>query len=79
MGHPFSVRVHGRERATALYRDYLAAHPELVAAARRELAGKPLGCWCRLGEACHADVLLEVANGCPAVAPPSVGRFLRSG
>ncbi len=29
---------------------------------RRELAGKNLACWCRLDQACHADILLEVAN-----------------
>jgi hypothetical protein len=34
-----------------------------VAAARRELAGADLACWCRAGEACHADVLLAVAAG----------------
>lgn len=27
-----------------------------------ELRGKNLACWCKLGEPCHADVLLEVAN-----------------
>jgi len=30
---------------------------------RRELAGKDLACWCPLSEPCHADVLLEIANG----------------
>lgn len=30
---------------------------------RRELAGKDLACWCRLDQPCHADVLLEIANG----------------
>lgn len=30
---------------------------------RRELRGKNLACWCREGEACHGDVLLELANG----------------
>lgn len=29
---------------------------------RRDLAGKDLACWCPLDQACHADVLLEVAN-----------------
>lgn len=29
----------------------------------RELAGKDLACWCPLGEPCHADILLEIANG----------------
>ena len=26
------------------------------------LRGKNLACWCKLGEPCHADVLLELAN-----------------
>lgn len=30
---------------------------------RRELTGKNLACWCPPGSPCHADVLLEVANG----------------
>lgn len=29
---------------------------------RAELAGKDLACWCPLDQACHADVLLEIAN-----------------
>jgi hypothetical protein len=27
-----------------------------------KLRGKNLACWCALGEPCHADVLLELAN-----------------
>jgi hypothetical protein len=27
-----------------------------------ELAGKDLVCWCKPGQPCHADVLLEIAN-----------------
>jgi hypothetical protein len=30
---------------------------------RRELGGKNLACWCPLNQQCHADVLLELANG----------------
>lgn len=30
---------------------------------RRELAGRDLACWCPLDQPCHADVLLEIANG----------------
>ncbi len=30
---------------------------------RSELRGKNLACWCPLDEACHADVLLAIANG----------------
>lgn len=29
----------------------------------RELRGKDLVCWCRTSKPCHADVLLELANG----------------
>jgi hypothetical protein len=28
-----------------------------------ELAGHDLACWCPLDQPCHADVLLEIANG----------------
>lgn len=27
-----------------------------------ELKGKNLSCWCKIGEPCHADILLEIAN-----------------
>jgi hypothetical protein len=30
---------------------------------RRDLAGHDLACWCPLDHPCHADVLLELANG----------------
>lgn len=30
---------------------------------RAELAGKDLACWCKTTDPCHADVLLEIANG----------------
>lgn len=30
---------------------------------QRELRGKNLACWCQLDQPCHADVLLEIANG----------------
>jgi hypothetical protein len=36
-----------------------------VAAIRAVLAGKDLVCWCPLDQPCHADVLLEIANGQP--------------
>lgn len=37
-------------------------NPEFVARVRRELGGLHLACYCRPGDPCHADVLLEVAN-----------------
>jgi hypothetical protein len=30
---------------------------------REHLHGKNLACWCPLDQPCHADVLLEIANG----------------
>src|ERR671910_1566768 len=62
-GNPYPVATFGRDQAVALFRRYLADHPELVEAARQELAGKDLACWCKPGELCHADIWLEVANG----------------
>jgi Domain of unknown function (DUF4326) len=41
---------------------HLEGEPELVEAARHELAGRDLACWCPLDLPCHADVLLDVAN-----------------
>lgn len=37
----------------------LGSHPLDVV---RELEGKHLACWCKLGAPCHADVLLRLAN-----------------
>ena len=45
----------------------LAGHHELsVEEARAQLRGKNLMCFCPLDQPCHADVLLELANGDPA-------------
>ncbi len=39
----------------------LCGHP--LERARVELRGKNLACWCALDKPCHADILLEIANG----------------
>jgi hypothetical protein len=59
--HPLAL---GHDEAVRRYRQDLMAGRLAVGpdAARRELAGRDLACWCRLDESCHADVLLEVAN-----------------
>jgi hypothetical protein len=54
--------VRDAEHATILYLTWINEHPELVAAARRELAGRNLACWCGLDLPCHADSLLVLAN-----------------
>lgn len=53
-----------------VYRDYLKVATGMPNGAGRPLAvqasevlrGKNLACWCKPGAACHADVLLELAN-----------------
>lgn len=38
-------------------------HPAEVARSSHGLRGKRLACWCKPDAPCHADVLLEIANG----------------
>ena len=70
MGNPFShlpkqsLAVHKtstREEAVERFEQYLLERPELLEAARKELKGKSLVCWCA-PKACHADILLKHAN-----------------
>lgn len=61
-GNPFVIGKDGnREEVVRKYREYLLANFELRAQAQEELRGKNLICWCA-PQACHGDVLLEVAN-----------------
>lgn len=60
--------------AAMIYRDWLTMaeperfHPDLrgrrvaILAGFADLRGKNLACWCKPGEPCHADVLIELAN-----------------
>jgi hypothetical protein len=63
------------ETAVQLYREAMerriAAHPSVLVEIRRELSGRDLACWCRPGQPCHADVLIEFANRpvCEVVGP----------
>jgi hypothetical protein len=61
------------EQCVAYYREMMVGGgPNLLAdkwltprigAIRHFLRGKDLACWCPLDQPCHADVLLELANG----------------
>ena len=64
-GNPYAVADYGRDEAIRLYRDVPRPAPRTHSRARTELAGRDLACWCAPSEACHADVLLAVANGQP--------------
>lgn len=68
-GNPFRTEAYAvASHAVQDYRAWL--NGELDAAGTRptreeiirELGGKDLMCWCALGQPCHADVLLEIAN-----------------
>jgi len=68
-GNPWShsalsaARYHVPTRADAVagFKHSFLANPELMDAARKELRGKDLVCWCA-PLPCHADILLEFAN-----------------
>lgn len=62
-GNPFKVGRDAKtnEEAVKLFDEYLDKHPELKAAAKRELKGKDLVCWC-FPKDCHACTWLRVAN-----------------
>jgi hypothetical protein len=55
------------EEAVQSYRDIPRSEKRL-AELRAKLGGKDLACWCPLGQPCHADVLLELANGAQTFA-----------
>jgi hypothetical protein len=38
------------------------SHMGRIARDIRQLRGKNLACWCKPGQPCHADILLELAN-----------------
>lgn len=52
-----------REHAVRLFKQYTAREVRIQIGAYQELRGKNLACWCPLDQPCHADVLLEIANG----------------
>jgi hypothetical protein len=57
---------------SAAWRDALSSYPYVPferPVYLGPLIGKNLACWCKLGDPCHADVLLRIANS-PAVTRP---------
>jgi Domain of unknown function (DUF4326) len=69
-GNPFRIGDFGIPDAAAAaqrYREWLdgrVSGPErpFLGYVRSHLRGKNLACWCKPGQPCHADVLLELAN-----------------
>lgn len=61
-GNPFVIGPDcDRKQAVQMFAQYLRKNPRLMAAARKELRGRNLLCYCAPLE-CHGDILLEVAN-----------------
>lgn len=68
-GAALYVSVPTVEDAIACFREMMAceatepdARSAVLRAGLPELRGKNLACWCKAGEPCHGDVLLELAN-----------------
>ena len=60
------VEIMTRAEAVAAFREMLAIYPRNYPALSEileHLRGRDLACWCPIDQPCHADVLLEVANG----------------
>ena len=53
------IEVKDAEHAVRLYRPVAWSRREQII---RELRGKTLMCFCRVGSPCHADLLFEIAN-----------------
>lgn len=61
-GNPFVIGRDGdRDEVVRKYREWICTQPALLHAAKTELAGKDLVCFCAPLK-CHGDVLLEIAN-----------------
>lgn len=68
-GNPFShmkysqaeVIVESREEAIECFKNWIETRPDLIDAARKELKGKILGCFCD-PLPCHGEVLIKLAN-----------------
>ncbi len=59
-GNPYRTPPLPREKAVQLFRASLT--PEFIEQIKQELRGKDLVCFCS-PKLCHADILLEIANG----------------
>ncbi|WP_231373411.1 DUF4326 domain-containing protein [Thioalkalivibrio sp. ALE19] len=64
-GNPFVMHDRSdseRQRVIRAFREWLPDQPALLRLIRRTLPGQTLGCHCA-PEACHGDVLVEIADG----------------
>jgi hypothetical protein len=62
MGIKFADGPLTAEEAVVLFRNEVGCKVSDFPRTFDELRGKNLACWCKLGDPCHGDVLLEIAN-----------------
>ena len=61
-GNPFSLGKDGtREDIVKAYEEWINKQQELIDAAKKELKGKDLFCFCG-SKPCHGDVLIKIEN-----------------
>ena len=61
-GNPFIVGRLTPTKVVKLFRTKYADLRKLKPRIKNLLKGKNLACWCKISEACHADILLKIAN-----------------
>ena len=61
-GNPFPLNGDNRDEVLRAYREHVEEKLKGDPSWLEPLRGRDLACWCRLDEACHADVLIELAN-----------------
>lgn len=61
-GNPFVIGRDGdRDQVCEQYERWVRAQPELMSAAKQELKGQVLGCYCK-PQRCHGDTLAKIAE-----------------
>lgn len=76
-GNPFKVeKPSDRGQAVLKFKEWIYTQPQLIEAIQRELRGKDLVCWCA-PRACHADILLEIANPKETAMPDPIATQIK--
>lgn len=55
------TKIETKQDAVEWFKTYRERYP-LHQSEKDKLKDKDLACWCKIGEPCHAEILLEIAN-----------------
>lgn len=58
----FNEKHKALECCVGCYQEYISHEHNAGRVNVFDLKGKNLSCWCKIGEPCHADILLKLAN-----------------